>query len=266
MWVEVSTTSWASPPQSCQVGEAAARAAVQVELERARVQGGTLEVGREVVLAQAEVAVGAADRQRVRVLRGARLVDHVGDLEGLLDDDAVGDVEEGAAAPERRGGGLELVAVVGQARHEVLGHELGVIADRVLQRGEDHAALRQLGVELDVHHAGPALHEQAGELLALQGVGDDLRNLAAARGGGAPGRRSRGRAATSSRTPSAATTAARGSRRPRAPRRAAPRASGRWRPPRLRPAAGRAWPGGPRPAWSIGPRPQATSASSRSQS
>ena len=115
----------------------------------------------------------------MRVLGGAGLVDHVGELEGPVHHHPGGDVQERAAAPERRGGGVELVAVVGEAPHEVLGHELGVLAGCVLERAEDDAALGQLGIELDRDDAGTVLDEPAGERLLPDRLAHDVGDGAA---------------------------------------------------------------------------------------
>ena len=61
--------------------------------------------------------------------------------------------------PERGVGRLQLVAVDRQALGVVLGDELAVIAESVLQRAQDHAALGQRRVELDVHDRAGALHD-----------------------------------------------------------------------------------------------------------
>ncbi len=95
--------------------QAAARAVLEVELERPRVQGLPFEVAGEVVLVHAEVAAPLAHDQGAPVLRHARSVDRVDDLEGLLDRQARRDVQEGPAGPQRRVRGLQLVAVERQA-------------------------------------------------------------------------------------------------------------------------------------------------------
>ena len=71
------------------VGEVHLRARRGVQLERAGVQRLALEVGREEVLADGALGVLADDGERVRVLRGAGLVDQVDDLDRLLDPDVL---------------------------------------------------------------------------------------------------------------------------------------------------------------------------------
>src|SRR5262249_44749137 len=83
------------------------------ELERAGVEGLALEVRRQEVLAYLALGKLVDDRERLRVLRGARLVDLPDDLDRLLDLLAARDVQERAAGPERtaRGGELALARV-----------------------------------------------------------------------------------------------------------------------------------------------------------
>ncbi len=69
--------------------QAAARAVLQVQLERARVQRlAPVEVLGQVVLVHAELARAVAHDERAPVLRHARAVDRVDDLERILHDDA----------------------------------------------------------------------------------------------------------------------------------------------------------------------------------
>jgi hypothetical protein len=120
------------------------------------------EVLREVVLVHLELAALPADHERTRVLRDAGAVDRVDDLKRLLHDDSRGDVQKGAARPERRVPGLQLVPVDRQALRIPALDQLFVIAECILQRTEDHAALGQLVVELDLDDLIAALHEPAG--------------------------------------------------------------------------------------------------------
>ena len=124
----------------------------------------------------AELRPALAHDQRAPVLRAARPVDRVHDLEWLCDLQAGGDVQERAARPQRRVGGLQLVAVVRQALGVPLREQLRVLARGLLQRAQDHAAPRQLGVELDVHHGPVALHDPPGALALGERVAHHLRH------------------------------------------------------------------------------------------
>ena len=111
----------------------------------------------------AEVARRRADDERAPVLRDAWRVDRVDDLERLLDDDALrARSRKAPPRPERGVGGLELVAVDRQALGVPRRDELGVIAEGVLERAQDHALLGQRRVELDVHDRAGALHDPPG--------------------------------------------------------------------------------------------------------
>ena len=95
-------------PQSWKCARCTCAPGQRVQLEGAGVQRLALEVGRQEVLADAALGVLADHGQRVRVLRGARLVDQLDDLDRLLDLDALGHVHEHAAGPERGGAAANL--------------------------------------------------------------------------------------------------------------------------------------------------------------
>jgi hypothetical protein len=120
--------------------QAAARAVFQVQLERPRVQCLALEVLREVVLVQLELAALLAHNERARVLCDAGAVDRVDDLERVLHDDTLRHVQEGAAGPERRVRGLQLVTVDAQALGIPALGQLWMIAKGLLERAQDHTA------------------------------------------------------------------------------------------------------------------------------
>src|ERR1039458_10449359 len=76
-----------SPPPVLQLCQTAARAVLQVQLKRPRVQRLPVEVLGEVILVHAELAALSAEDERARVLRHAGLLDRVDDLERILNDD-----------------------------------------------------------------------------------------------------------------------------------------------------------------------------------
>ena len=116
----------------------------------------------------------AAHDQRARVLRHPGAVDRVDDLERVLDDDALGHVQEGAAGPERRVRGLQLVTVDRQALGVPALGQLAVIAKGFLQRAEDHAALGQRGSSSTWTTDAVALHDPPGVRAVGQRARDDL--------------------------------------------------------------------------------------------
>ncbi len=136
----------------------------RVQLERARVERLALEVGRDEELADLDLGVLADDRERVRPLRGAGLVDQPDDLDRVLDLDVRGHVDEHAAGPERGRAGGELALVEREALAEVLAHELPVLLDRLLERHDGDAVVGDLGV----HDARAALHDQRRVLLVAE--------------------------------------------------------------------------------------------------
>ncbi len=197
------------------VGQVDLGARVGVELERAGVQRLALEVGRQEVLADAALGVLADDGQRVRVLRGAGLVDQLDDLDRLLDLHVLRHVHEHAAGPERGGGGGELALVDGQALAEVLGStssgcsstacSSGITRDALVARRRSRRCWRRAA--------------RSGRRAARRRRGARARSPAArrpARSGAARARRGRARAARWSRSPSGARSAAARARRPRA--------------------------------------------------
>ena len=123
-----------------------------------------------------ELARAPADDERPPVLGDARLGDRVDELEGVLDDEPVGNVQEHPAGPEGGVGRLELVAVDRQALGEPFARQLGVALEGLLQRAQDHAALGQLRVELDVHDRAGALHDPPGPRALRDRALDDLRH------------------------------------------------------------------------------------------
>src|ERR1700730_16207348 len=163
--------------------QAAAGAVLQVELERAGVQRLALEVLGEVVLMDAELARRPAQDERAPVLRHARRVDCVDDLKRLLDDYSGGDIQERPCRPEGGVGGLELVAIDRQALGEPWRDQLGMLAEAILQRAQDHAARAQLGIELEVHDRACALHDPPAACALGELARDDPRYLAAPGGG-----------------------------------------------------------------------------------
>ncbi len=191
--------------------EATARAVAQIQLERARVQRLTREVLGQVVLVHAKLARAVADDERAPVLRHAGTVDRVDDLERVLDDDARRHVQERPARPERSVGRLQLVAVDRQAAGVVLGDELAVVAEGVLQRAQDHAALGQRRIELDVHDCPGVLHDPPGTGPVGERARHDIRHSVGVdpRRALSPARPGRASAGSSSRTPSASRRAAR---------------------------------------------------------
>ncbi len=134
----------------------------------------------------AELRSALAHDQRAPVLRCARPVDRVHDLERLLDGEARGDVQEGSAGPQRRVRGLQLVAVIRQTLGVPLCEQLRVLARRLLQRAEDHAAALQLGVQLDVHDGSVELHDPPRAGALGERVAHDLRQRRRPWRGGAP--------------------------------------------------------------------------------
>ena len=155
------------------VGEVDLGAGVGVQLERAGVERLALEVGRQAVLADAALGELADHRERVRVLRRARLVDQVHDLDRVLDLDVLGHMDERAAGPEGGRGGGELALVVREPLPEVLLDQLGVLLDGLLQRHHDDP---RVGV-VRVDDAGAALDDQPRVLLVAEVLADDLRQL-----------------------------------------------------------------------------------------
>jgi len=156
--------------------QSTARAVFQVQLERPRVQRLTGEVLREVVLVQLELAALPTHNERARVLSHPGAVDCVDDLERVLDDDSPRHVQEGAAGPERRVRRLQLVTVDRQALGIPELGQLAVILEGFLQRAQDHAALGQRGVELDVDDRPSVLHDPAGVRPVGEGTRDDIRH------------------------------------------------------------------------------------------
>ena len=146
------------------VREVDLRAGQRVQLERAGVQRLALEVGGLEELADLDLGVLLDDDQRVRPLRGTRLVDHPGDLDRVLDLHVLGHVHEHAAGPERSAAGGELVLVVGQALAEVLAHELLVLDDGLLEWHHGQSVVDDVGVD-DVR---AALDDQCRVLVVAQ--------------------------------------------------------------------------------------------------
>ena len=109
------------------------------------------EVRGQVVLVQLEVASLAADRQRAPVLGHARPRDRVDDLERVLDNKAIGHVQERPAAPKSGVGGLQLVPIDRQPLGVPRFEQLRVLGRGLFQRAQDHASLGQRRVELDAH-------------------------------------------------------------------------------------------------------------------
>ena len=158
-----------------ELGEAAARAVLQVQLERARVQ--RLALAKSSARSYSCSGTRCPRRRRTSVRAYCATpgpLDRVDDLERVLDDDALGHVQEGAAGPERGVGGLELVAVDRQALGVPALGQLAVLAEGLLQRAQDHAALGQRGVELDVHDRARALHDPPGARAVGQRARDDV--------------------------------------------------------------------------------------------
>ena len=160
-----------------EVGELGASAGARVELKGAGVQRLALEGGAQAVLADRALRVLADDRQRVRVLRGAGLVDQVGGLDRVLDPSVGRHMHECSAGPEGGGGGGELALVVGEAAHVELAHQVRVLLHGRLERAHDHALLRQLRRYPGVHRARPALDDQGAELVFAQRLGQQGRHL-----------------------------------------------------------------------------------------
>ena len=146
------------------VREVDLRARVGVQLERARMERLALEVGGEEVLADLALRVVADDRQRVRPLRRAGLVDPPDHLDRLLDALVGGHVDEHAARPQGGGARGELALVVREALREVLAHEVRVLLDRLLERHDDDAVVEHV----HVHDAGAALDDQGSVLLVAE--------------------------------------------------------------------------------------------------
>ena len=119
------------------------------------------EVLGEVVLVHAELARRVAQNERAPILRDARTVDRIDDLERILDHRFRRHVEEGAALPEGGVGGLELVAVDREALGEVARDELGVLREGLLERAQHDSLLARLSVQLDVDDHAGALHDLA---------------------------------------------------------------------------------------------------------
>ena len=198
---------------------------------------------------QLELAALPAHDERARVLCDAGAVDRVDDLERVLHHDTLRHVQEGAAGPERRVRGLQLVAVDRQALGIPAPGQLWMIAKGLLERAQDHAA-RPLA-------RGRARHGRPTRRAARavrRGLGrgayvprSRAQCLARMSCVEPPARRGRGSAGSSSRTPSAARPGARRSHTSSALPRAAARACARC-PPRRRPARGRGSPRGGGPA------------------
>ena len=111
--------------------------------------------GRQAVLAQGALGLLAHHPEGVGVLSRAGLVDQVDDLDRPLEPDPARHVEEGAAGPERGGGGGELALLVGEPPHVPALDELRVLLHRPLERREDDALLDGGRLEPGPHHAGP---------------------------------------------------------------------------------------------------------------
>ena len=92
-------------------------------------------------------------------------------LERQLDLDALRDVDERAARPDRGVQRRELVVVRGDDRPEVLLDELLVLAQPRVHVEEDHALLGQLLLQVVVDDLGLVLGADAGEVLLLR-LGD----------------------------------------------------------------------------------------------
>ncbi len=109
-----------------------------------------------------------------RVLEGAlagALHAEVG-LQGQVDLDALGDIQEGAARPDRSVQRRELVVLRRHAFvHEVLLDQLRVLGDRSVHRAEQDPELRVLLLEALVDGLLAPYADDAGEVLAL-GLGD----------------------------------------------------------------------------------------------
>ena len=155
------------------VGEIDLRARERVQLEGARVERLALEVGGDEVLADLALGHLADDGQRVRPLRGARLVDHPDHLDRLLDLDVLRDVDEDPAGPERRRAGRELRLVVGEPLREVGLDKLRDLLDGTLERHHGDALVGDVRVD----DARALLDDQRGVLLVAEVVTDDLRQL-----------------------------------------------------------------------------------------
>ena len=140
------------------------------------------EVVRELVLVQPELAAGVAHDQRATELRHPGPLDRVHDLERVLDRQSLGDVQEGAVAPEGGVGGLELVTVDRQPPRVPARDELRVLAEGLLQRAQDHAPLGELRVELDARDPVRSLHQPTGPRALGQRAGDDVGHLPPVRG------------------------------------------------------------------------------------
>ena len=164
------------------LGQAAARAVLQVHLEGARVQrlaralGVLGEVLGEVVLVHAEVA---GRRRRARAC--ARTAPHRGGRSRRRS--RRGPRRPRPAGTCRKAPPLQKAALAASSLWRSIGRrleyqgrdELGVLAEGVLERAEDHAALGQARVELDVHDLAAALHDPPGARALGQRARDDLR-------------------------------------------------------------------------------------------
>ena len=92
-------------------------------------------------------------------------------LEGHLDLDARGHVDERAAGPDGRVEGRELVVVGRDHGGPVLAHDVLVLAQRGVHVHEDHALLLEVLADLVVDDLGLVLGADAGQELALR-LGD----------------------------------------------------------------------------------------------
>ena len=111
------------------------------------------------------------DDQRPLELAGVLAVDPEVGLERQRDLDALRDVDERAARPDRGVQRGELVVLGRDDRREVLADDVLVVLERLVHPGEDHADLRELLADRVVDDLGVVLGADAGEELPLR-LGD----------------------------------------------------------------------------------------------
>ena len=109
-----------------------------------------------------------SDDQRALELAHVLGIDPEVGLQGLIDDDIGGHVDERAARPHRRVEGGELVVVGRNDRPEVLTDQIWMLTDRGIHVAEDDTELLKVLAVAVEHDLGLVLGGDAGEVLPLR--------------------------------------------------------------------------------------------------